>query len=88
MVVLALPHPLYPTLPACNGIKSDSLSYIVSNSPSFTETLTVKLTIGGFDEPRQAIKYSTNDGQAYVLNKDLSISLIDYIQGSILKNIK
>ncbi len=53
-----------------------------------TETLTVKLTIGGFDEPRQAIKYSTNDGQAYVLNKDLSISLIDYIQGSILKNIK
>lgn len=53
-----------------------------------TETLEVILTIGGFDEPRQAIIFSSNNGQAYVLNKDLSISLIDYINGTIVKNIK
>lgn len=53
-----------------------------------TNTLEVTSTITGFDEPRQAIVYSSNPNQAYVLNKDLSISLIDYAEGNIVKTIK
>ncbi len=53
-----------------------------------TETLEVISTIEGLDEPRQAIVYSSNDNKAYVLNKDLSISLIDYSEGNIIKTIK
>ncbi len=61
-----------------------------SNSISVidTNTLEVKRTIEGLKEPRQAIVYSQNEGQAYVLNEDLSISVIDYLNGSILRKIK
>ncbi|MGE7905831.1 beta-propeller fold lactonase family protein [Peribacillus sp. NPDC094092] len=34
-------------------------------------------TIGGFKEPRQAIVFSHDGDQAYVLNRDLSIALVD-----------
>ncbi len=62
----------------------------VSNQVSVinTDTLEVTSTITGFDEPRQAIVYSSNPNQAYVSNKDLSISLIDYAEGNIIKTIK
>ncbi|MEG2511539.1 MAG: cytochrome D1 domain-containing protein, partial [Bacilli bacterium] len=61
----------------------------VSNQVSVidTETLEVKNTIVGLNEPRQAIVYSSEEGQAYVLNADLSISIIDYISGNVIYNI-
>lgn len=34
-------------------------------------------TIEGFKEPRQAIVFSHNGDQAYVLNRDLSIARVD-----------
>lgn len=34
-------------------------------------------TIGGFKEPRQAIVFSHDGDQAYVLNRDLSIARVD-----------
>lgn len=46
-------------------------------------------TIKGFDEPRQAIVYSAStENKAYVLNKDLSVSVVDYSKGEILETIK
>lgn len=61
-----------------------------SNSVSVidTDTLEVKLSIEGFNEPRQAIVYSSTEGQAYVLNADLSISVVDYVKGEIIDTIK
>lgn len=54
-----------------------------------TETLEVQRTITGFSEPRQAIVYSKSNAEhAYVLNADLSISVIDYQEGVILETIK
>lgn len=47
----------------------------------------VKKTITGFNEPRQAITYSQESDKAYVLNKDLSISIINYNTGIIIENI-
>lgn len=37
-------------------------------------------TIPGFDEPRQAILYSKTPGKIYVLQKDLSIGVVNYLQ--------
>ncbi len=61
----------------------------VSNQVSVIDvaSLEVLRTITGLNEPRQAIKYSTKEGQAYVLNADLSITVIDYLKGEILENI-
>lgn len=61
-----------------------------SNQVSVIDTgnLEVVRTIEGFKEPRQAIVYSSEDGKAYVLNADLSISIIDYVDGKILDTIK
>lgn len=53
-----------------------------------TNTLEVLRTIEGLNEPRQAIVYSSEDGKAYVLNADLSISIIDYVNGQVLETIK
>lgn len=62
----------------------------VSNQLSIidTEKLEVVKTIEGLNEPRQAIIYSQGDGKAYVLNADLSISVVDYNEGKILDTIK
>ena len=35
-------------------------------------------TIPGFNEPRQAIVYSKNKGKIYILQKDLSIAVVNY----------
>ncbi|MEH7122494.1 beta-propeller fold lactonase family protein [Bacillus sp. JJ1773] len=40
-------------------------------------------TIKGFIEPRQAIVFNQDGARAYVLNRDLSISLVDVISGTI-----
>lgn len=45
-------------------------------------------TIEGLNEPRQAIVYSNNDGEAYVLNKDLSIAKVNYQTAEIIEEIK
>ena len=52
-----------------------------------TKTLEVKRVIGGLNEPRQAIVYSKEAGKAYVLNADLSISVIDYATGKVIDRI-
>lgn len=43
--------------------------------------LPVLRVITGLNEPRQAISYSATPGQAYVLNADLSVTIIDYANG-------
>ena len=43
--------------------------------------------ITGLNEPRQAISYSATPGQPYVLNADLSVTIIDYANGQIVANI-
>ena len=52
-----------------------------------TKTLEVKRVISGLNEPRQAIVYSKEAGKAYVLNADLSISVIDYTAGKVIDRI-
>ena len=61
----------------------------VSNQVSVIDvaSLEVLRTITGLNEPRQAIKYSATDGLAYVLNADLSITIIDFHKGEIVENI-
>ena len=61
----------------------------VSNQVSVinVKTLEVERSITGLNEPRQAIEYSQTEGQAYVLNADLSITIIDYLNGEIVDNI-
>lgn len=49
--------------------------------------LPVLRVITGLNEPRQAISYSATPGQAYVLNADLSVTIIDYANGQIVANI-
>jgi YVTN family beta-propeller protein len=39
--------------------------------------------IGGFNEPRQAVVFSKDGQQAYVLNRDLSVSVVDTRRGKI-----
>lgn len=61
-----------------------------SNSISVirTDSLTIDRTVRGLDGPRQAIVYSTaNPGRAYILNADLSVSVIDYHDNTIVKTI-
>jgi DNA-binding beta-propeller fold protein YncE len=50
------------------------------NSVQVFDTSNYKLikTIRGFNEPRQAIVYSKTQGQIYVLQKDLSIAVVNY----------
>lgn len=36
--------------------------------------------ISGFNEPRQAILYSKSLGKIYVLQKDMSIGVVNYLQ--------
>lgn len=53
------------------------------------DSLEVKSTITGLDAPRQAISYSkANEGKAYVLNGDLSIAVVDYVNNKIDEVIK
>lgn len=60
-----------------------------SNQVSVIDLATNKVirTIKGLKAPRQAIAISQTDDQAYVLNEDLSVSLIDYQKGTILETI-
>ncbi|WP_066389113.1 beta-propeller fold lactonase family protein [Neobacillus mesonae] len=44
-------------------------------------------TIKGFLEPRQAIVFSSDSARAYVLNRDLSISLVDVKSQTIIDTI-
>lgn len=61
----------------------------VSNQVSVIDTATYQVlrVITGLNEPRQAISYSATPGQAYVLNADLSVTIIDYANGQIVANI-
>lgn len=45
-------------------------------------------TINGFNEPRQAITFSKDSKRAYVLNHDLSISLVDVDTRTITKTFR
>lgn len=45
-------------------------------------------TVEGLNEPRQAIVYSNNADEAYILNKDLSIAKINYKTAEIIEEIK
>lgn len=60
-----------------------------SNQVSVIDLTTNKVirTINGLKAPRQAITVSQTDNQAYVLNEDLSVSIIDYQKGIILDTI-
>lgn len=60
-----------------------------SNQVSVIDLTTNKVirTINGLKAPRQAIAVSQTDNQAYVLNEDLSVSIIDYQKGIILDTI-
>lgn len=42
-----------------------------------TSTNTIVKTLTGFEEPRQAIVFNASSKRAYVLNRDLSIALVD-----------
>jgi len=57
----------------------------VDNTIHVIDTATRKRlsVIGGFNEPRQAIVFSKDGQQAYVLNRDLSVSVVDTRQGKI-----
>ena len=50
-------------------------------------TLTNVKTITGFKEPRQAIVFSKDGSYVYVLNNDLSISLVNLKEASIYRTI-
>ena len=50
-------------------------------------TLTNTKTISGFKEPRQAIVFSKDGKQVYVLNNDLSISLVSLVENKIIRQI-
>lgn len=56
---------------------------------SVNDDYKITKTITGLDEPRQAIVYDPNNKeQAFVLNKDLSISIINFVSGTIVGTIK
>lgn len=44
-------------------------------------------TIPGFQEPRQAIVFTKDGKTAYVLNKDLSIAVVDTATRQIVKTL-
>lgn len=62
--------------------KGNSLSIID------VSTLTNIGEITGFNEPRQAIIYSKNGKNVFVLNKDLSISVVNLAEKKIIYSIK
>jgi YVTN family beta-propeller protein len=55
-----------------SGDKADNTLTVVD-----TSTRKVVGKVVGFDEPRQAISFTRDGRQAYVLNKDLSIAIVD-----------
>ncbi len=51
-------------------------------------SLTTKKIITGFKEPRQAIVFSKNGKQVYVLNNDLSVSIVSLAANKIIRTIQ
>jgi hypothetical protein len=45
-------------------------------------------TIGGFNEPRQAIVFTQAGSVAYVLDRDLSVSKVDLAAGRITEALR
>ena len=45
-------------------------------------------TIPGFDEPRQAIVFARQGAIAYVLNKDLSVAVVDLKEKKVTHTIR
>nr|WP_297201619.1 YncE family protein [uncultured Pluralibacter sp.] len=60
------------------------------NSLSVIDTAAGKVvaTVTGLDAPRQAIVFSKDSARAWVLNKDLSISVVDLKQNRVTATIK
>ncbi|MBK5017174.1 YncE family protein [Pantoea sp. S62] len=60
------------------------------NSLSVIETATGKViaTVSGLDAPRQAIVFSKDGSRAWVLNKDLSIAVVDLKQNRVTSSVK
>ena len=65
-----------------SGNKMDNTISVVDIA-TFTNTK----TITGFKEPRQAIVFSKNGKQVYVLNNDLSISIVSLAENRIIRQI-
>jgi YVTN family beta-propeller protein len=66
-----------------SGNKEDNSLSIIDVS-----TLTNIGVITGFNEPRQAIVYSKNGKNVFVLNKDLSISVVNLSEKKIIYSIQ
>ncbi len=64
------------------NLKDNSLSVID------TGTLTVVATVTGLNEPRQAIAFSTDNARAYVLNRDLSVAVVDRAKNAVVSTMK
>jgi YVTN family beta-propeller protein len=64
------------------NLKGNSLSVID------TATATVVATVTGLDEPRQAIAFSKDGKRAFVLNRDLSIAVIDRSSNAVTNTMR
>jgi len=66
-----------------SGNKMDNTLSIID-----VATLTNTGSISGFKEPRQAIVFSKNGNEAYVLNNDLSVSIVSLTANKIIRTIR
>lgn len=64
------------------NLKDNSLSVID------TGTLKVVATVTGLNEPRQAIAFSADNAHAYVLNRDLSVAVVDRAKNAVISTMK
>ena len=64
------------------NLKGNSLSVID------TATATVVATVTGLDQPRQAISFSKDGKRAFVLNRDLSIAVIDRSSNAVTSTLR
>ena len=64
------------------NLKDNSLSVID------TGTLKVVATVTGLNEPRQAIAFSADNAHAYVLNRDLSVAVVDRTKNAVVSTMK
>ena len=49
---------------------------------------TCALPISGLNEPRQAIAFSADNAHAYVLNRDLSVAVVDRAKNAVVSTMK
>ena len=64
------------------NLKDNSLSVIDTGS------LKVVATVTGLNEPRQAIAFSADNAHAYVLNRDLSVAVVDRAKNAVVSTMK